>query len=163
MSFSPQLVLRRLSALTIGLALLSGGCSGSSGESGAAFAQSYQRVTNDLRGQTQEIQERAELVSGGGVDQVLEIYREILGSTRTARDEIAALEPSGDFTSVHEQIVEVLTDQIAELTTLVDAAEDRNIGDVTAAAQRLTELNTNWDSLNREMERLIADCGESCE
>ena len=152
-----------MAAFALGLVLMLVGCSGSGGEAGGDFARSYQRLTLEFQRQTQEIQERAELVSSGGVDQVLGVYREILDSTSTARDEMAGLEPSGDFTSVHEQIVEVLTDQITELTALVDAAEARDIGTVTAAAGRLTDLKADWDSLHQEMERLIADCGEGCD
>ena len=148
-------------ALTI--ALIFGACSSSAPDERAVeFTKTYQAVTSDFTDRTKEIQERAQLVSGQGLDQVLGVYQQILDTTSEAHEELATLEPSDDFASVHEEMVEVLDAQVQTLTQLVEAAEERDVDEVTSAARLLTELKADWESLQQEMEELITACAERC-
>lgn len=147
-------------ALTI--ALIFGACSSEPDERAVEFTKTYQAVTNEFTDRTQQIQQRAQLVSGQGLDQVLGVYQQILDTTEEAHEEVASLEPSDDFASVHEEMVEVLDSQVQTLTQLVEAAEARDVDEVTSAARLLTELKAEWESLQQEMDELITACAERC-
>lgn len=147
-------------ALTI--ALIFGACSSAPDERAVEFTKTYHAVTSEFTDRTQQIQQRAQLVSGQGLDQVLGVYQQILDTTAEAHEKVAALEPSDDFASVHEEMVEVLEAQVQTLTQLVEAAEERDVDEVTSAARLLTELKADWESLQQDMEELITACAERC-
>jgi hypothetical protein len=151
-----------LLAPTVALTLLFGACSGSS-EEAAPFARDYRRLTSTYQQEATGIQERAALVSGQGVDGILSVYQEILTSTQEARDGLDNLEPPADFQATYEDLLAVLDHQVDSLTTLVDSAEERDIPQVTAAAQELVELNSEWELIQAEMDELLARCGEPCD
>lgn len=144
------------------LLLALSGCSGDDAAAGD-FAESYRQVSDTYRDETTAIQERAALVSGQGVDRILGVYEEILATTRAARDEFAELEAPDDFEATFDEVREVMDRQVDALSELVAAAEARDIPEVTSAASRLTELRSDWESLQQEMQELFAACGEPCD
>ncbi len=153
----------RTSASLVVLALFFAACGGGADAGAGTFAREYREVTEDYQQESAGIQERAQLVSGQGVDRILGVYEEILAAARAARDAFATLEAPDDFKPTFEEIREVMDGQVDALSEMVAAAESRDLNQVTTAATRLTDLNSDLASLQREMDELFAACGEPCD
>lgn len=155
----------RAAAIAVGIVSIAafGGCDGATDPAASRFADEYGRLNDLYQERAADIQERAALVSGQGLDQIVAVYEDLLDSTRSAEDDFAALEPPPDFDPTFAEMVDVLEQQVLVMTDLVEAARARATNDVTTAAGRLAELVRDWDALDQQMKDLFAKCGEQCE